>query len=321
MAQYYEFIFAAALATAVVMKSVLPSVYIGLFLANICAISNLAEKWQKFTPFIMKITGLSAASAVSTILSISDRTAGMAALAMARKQVGLRDEEIIAANLVAKAPSVIQFFVFSFIPIMVSMYPQVIVVHFLTVYFLAFMMISLVGVLQARLLLPKRLLPRERTRHSAAFHVSWHVALKQAVSQTWRPFITMSYWMAGMSFVAMLLIKAGVLNGLVDYLPFAASGFDTNVIPVVGAGLVSMLGGVAAVGVAFNEGTIPANAIVPLLLSVSLLHNCYDMVASSMPRTVAIFGKRLGLKVGLWSFGVTQVVMVTMTVLVIKGWL
>ena len=37
------------------------------------------------------------------------------AVAVAREQVGLTDREVVAANLVAKAPSVLQFFVFSFI--------------------------------------------------------------------------------------------------------------------------------------------------------------------------------------------------------------
>jgi hypothetical protein len=79
------------------MKSVLPSVYIGLFLANICAISSLAKKGQKFTPVIMKITGLSAASTVAVILAVGDRTASrMAALAMA--QALLKAEAVATLN-------------------------------------------------------------------------------------------------------------------------------------------------------------------------------------------------------------------------------
>lgn len=142
MQQMSNILVETVFATTDLMRTVLPSVYLGLFLANLSTCDNFTEKGRFWVPIVMKVTGLSAASAISIILSIGDRTAGMAAL-----------------------------------------------------------------------------------------------------------------------------------------------------------------------GGAFREGDIPPAMVVPLLLSTSLLHNFYDLFASSIPRTAAIFGRRLGVKVALWSFGITQAVM------------
>lgn len=310
------------LATVELMKSVLPSVYLGLFLANLSTSGRLAEKGRFWVPLIVKITGLSAVSAISVILALGDRTAGMAALAAARKQAGLTDGEIIAANLVAKLPSVLQFFVFSFIPIMTSLYPGDVASRFLAFYFLSFTVISLSGIVGTRVFAGQQ---QQETFAAAApaagLAVSWTRAVRTAARRAWRSFMAVALWMAGLSFAAMLFIKTGVLNGLSGYLPLAAYGVSANVLPVIGAGLISMLGGMAALGGALREGSIPSAAVVPLLLTISLLHNCYDLFASSLPRTVAIFGRTLGIKVAFWSFGVTQVVMVAAVLIAMQGWI
>lgn len=309
-------------ATVDLMRTVLPSVYLGLFLANLSTNGNFVEKGRFWVPIVMKITGLSAASAISIILSIGDRTAGMAALAEARKHAGLKDGEIITANLIAKVPSVLQFFIFSFIPIMTSLYPKEIAARFLIIYFSSFLVISSVGVLGTRIVAQKeQQVSLGVAASEAGVFVPWTRFAKDAAWRAWRSFTAVSLWMAGLSFVAMVFIKTGVLNGLSGYLPLAAYGVNANVLPAVGAGLISMLGGMAALGGAFREGAIPPAMVVPLLLSTSLLHNFYDLFASSIPRTAAIFGRRLGVKVALWSFGVTQAVMLAAILLTMQGWL
>ncbi len=313
-------IVAAGLAAFSVMKGVLLSLYIGLFLGNICGFTGVSDRWRNLVPFITRITGLSPVSSTSVILSFGDRTAGMAALAAARKRCALSDREIIAANLVAKAPSVVQSFVFSFIPVMLPLYPKNIVIHFLIIYFLAFSAITGIGIVFARLLPGRDDLSLMPEGLESVRIISWFPAIRQAVNDTWQPFINMTCWMTGMSFAVMLLIKTGLLTRLAADLP-SINGLDANSAAIVGAGIVSMLGGVAAAGTAFNEGTISPGIIVPLLLSVSLVHNCYDLFVSSLPRTIGIFGKSLGLKIALWSFIITQAVMAVATVFAIKDWL
>ncbi len=316
-------LFAAAFwATFDIMKNVIPSLFIGLFLANISTCSGVAARGQRFIPLIARITGLPTACALSVVLAIGDRTAGMAAVAQARTLAGISDKEVIAANLVAKAPSVLQFFLFSFIPIMAAMYPKEIAVRFLSVYFLASVVISLLGVGWARLIRPSS--PQSCQPAAAATGSAfggWKTAAA-ALKETWRPLLAMSGWMAGMSFVVMLFIKTGVLNRLTEQLPLLARlGLDGSILSLAGVGLVSMLGGVAAVGAALRDGALPAHSVVPLLLTISLLHNIYDLFVGSLPRNVAVYGHRLGVKTALAGFAVTQAVMVVMVGLTIKGWL
>ncbi len=309
---------AAAWATADILKSVLPSLYIGLFLSGLFANRGGVIGSRLLLPAVARLTGLPPACALSVVLAAGDRTAGMAAVALARERTGLTDGEVIAANLVAKAPSVLQFFVFSFIPIMAAMYPLTIAVRFLAVYFAAFALISLLGVAYARLLSGGRTggcaVPAEKPA------MGWPAAVRAAVVGCWRPFLNMAVWMAAMSFAAMYFIKTGYLQRLTDYLPLLGRlGLDAGLLPIAGTGLVSMIGGVAAVGAALRDGVVPAAVVVPLLLTVSLLHNFYDLFASSFPRAVGVFGKKLGTKVAAAGFIVTQAVMLMMIVLTING--
>lgn len=309
---------AAAWATVDVMISVLPSVYIGLFLAAFIGRRGIGGG-RRLLPVITAVSGLPPACALSVLLAMGDRTAGMAAVAMAREQAGLTDREVVAANLVAKAPSVLQFFVFSFIPIMTAIYPLSIAIRFLAIYFVAFASISLLGVVYAR---SGRRVVRTcpAAGRAASDGVSWRAAAGAALVETSRPFLSMALWMAGMSFIAMLFIKAGWLQRLTDYLPaLSGLGLDAGVLSLAGAGLVSMIGGVAAVGAALRDGAVPSVMVVPLLLTISLLHNFYDLFASSLPRAVGVFGHRLGVRVALTGFVVTQAVMLTALILAAKN--
>ncbi len=309
---------AAFLATVDILKSVLPSVYIGLFLAGLFAHRGGFAGGQRFLPAVARLTGLPPACALSVVLAAGDRTAGMAAVALAREQAALTDGEVVAANLVAKAPSVLQFFVFYYIPILAALFPFALAVHFLAVYFAAFLLISLLGAGYARLISGGG--PGGCKVPAAEPAMGWATAARAALAGSWRPFFDMAAWMAAMSFVAMYFIKTGYLQRLADYLPLLARlGVDAGLVSLAGTGLVSMIGGVAAVGAALRDGAVPAAAVVPLLLAVSMLHNLYDLFASSFPRAVGVFGRRLGVRVALTGFLVTQAVMALMLILTIKG--
>lgn len=308
----------AAWATADIMKSVLPSLYVGLFFAGLFANRGGVIGGRRLLPAVARLTGLPPACALSVVLAAGDRTAGMAAVALAKERVGLSDGEVIAANLVAKAPSAVQFFVFSFIPIMAALYPPGVAVRFLAVYFATFVIISLTGIVYARLLSGGR--TGSCPAPAGKPVMGWPEAVRAAAAGSWRPFASMAAWMAAMSYVAMFFIKTGYLQRLTDYLPLLARlGIDAGLLSLAGTGLVSMIGGVAAVGAALRDGAVPAAAVVPLLLTVSMLHNFYDLFASSLPRAVGVFGRRLGIRVAAAGFVVTQAVMLLMLVLTIKG--
>ncbi len=301
--------FAAAIVAAyTIMEKALPSVFIGLFLANVTAMGNLAAKADRLLPLFARLTGLPPAAAPVVLLSLADRMAGMAALEAIRQQTGLSDRQVIALNLTAKAPAVAQFFVFSFIPLLVSLFPRAAAVGFLAGYFAAFAVISALGVMLLQIWSDGRL-TAGREAVAGIKPVAWRNSVSGALAQTLRPFVRIALWMFASSAAVMLLIRSGAVDMLAAALPVTHSSVEPAAIPLLAAGLVSMVGGVAAVGVAWQEGVIPAAGIVPLLFLMSILHNVYDLFASSLPRTMAVYGRTLGLKVGLTGFVVTQAVM------------
>jgi hypothetical protein len=309
---------AAARTTADILVRVLPSLYVGLFVAGLFASRGGVIGGRRLLPVVAQMSGLPPACALSVVLAAGDRTAGMAAVALAREQAALTDGEVIAANLVAKVPSVLQFFVFSFIPVMAALYPLAVAARFLFVYFAAFTIISLLGMAYARLLGRGRAGSCPPVAAKPA--MGWAAAARAAAAASWRPFLNMAAWMAAMTFVAMAFIKTGYLQRLADSVPLLARfGLDAGLLSLVSTGLVSMIGGVAAVGAALRDGAVTPALVVPLLLGVSVLHNVYDLFASSLPRSVGIFGRRLGVKVALAGFAVTQAVMLAALLLTSKG--
>ncbi len=308
----------AVVAAYNVLEKALPSVFIGLFLANLMSAGRFSGKANSLLPVIERLTGLPRTVALVMLLSLADRMAGMAALEAARKQDGLSDRQVIAINLAVKAPAVAQFFVFSFIPLVFALFPRVAAIGFLAGYFTAFMVISVIGLVLLRLWSDSRL-HGSQVGEVCDSSGTWRQAVTAAFRQTLRPFIRITLWMFSMSALVMLLLKSGALNVLGHAVTVSGSLLGANVIPIIGAGLISMVGGVAAVGAAWQEGIIEAASIVPLLFLMSIAHNIYDLFTSSLPRTVAVYGRDLGLTVGIIGFIVTEAIMIIFLCLALQG--
>ncbi|SMC35642.1 hypothetical protein [Sporomusa malonica] len=307
----------AITAAYTVLEKALPSIFIGLFLANLMSNGGGSTRANQLLPLVERLTGLPRTAVLVMLLSLADRTAGMVALEAARKQFDLADRQVIAINLAAKAPAVTQFFIFSFIPLMVALFPRSAAIRFLAGYFAAFIMISIIGVVLLKLWSDRRLdngAAKDSGDTGDSLGTCLH-AVEHAFRQTLQPFIRIAVWMFSMSAIVMLLVKSGALLVFADVLSLSGGLIGVNVIPLIGAGLISMIGGVAAVGAAWQEGILDPENIVPLLFLISIAHNIYDLFASSLPRTIAVFGRNLGVKVGIAGFFVTEGVMLLFFIL------
>lgn len=70
--------------------------------------------------------------------------------------------------------------------------------------------------------------------------------------------------------------------------------------------MIRLLGGLAAAAAATNAGLLQASQLIPVLLTMALLHNTYDLFVGSLPRHFAVFGKSAGWKIALAGFAITQ---------------
>jgi hypothetical protein len=290
-----------ATSTLSVMIYALPPVFIGFFLANVLAASAfLSRGGVKFIPALSRATRLPPTCVAAVLLSIGDRTAGLAALAIVKEKEGLTDAQIIASALVAKAPSAIQAFTFSFAPMMMAMFPLIVTVRFMSLYYAVFVLVTIIGLVYARTL-AKASEEHAYENTQETERPGWKVIVTQAFRNTLRPFFIITMWLLGMSFLASLIARSGVMDGLATYLPI-----PPRQIPIAAAGLVSIFGGVGAAGVAFKDGFLTVPQIVPLLFATALLHNTYDLFASVLPLTMSVFRRALGVKVALGLFAATQ---------------
>jgi len=278
-----------------------------------------SESISKKISLVTKITGLSPIIIPSILLAIGDRMASMAALEAARNRFNLNDRQVIVSNLVAKLPSVLQFFLFSFIPVTLTIFPRHVAVRFLVNYFLVFTVVSTVGVILSKLYLSGKADCEIIDDRKPMPNIAWQEAVRKALLTAVRPFLRISIMMVTMTMLVTVAIGSGAFQNLVIWVPFTGQQIGAEVIPYIGAGVTSMLGGVAAVGAGFKTGAISEDYIVQILFIISIVHNVYDLCLASIPRCLAVYGHGLGLKVSMVSFVVTQVTMLTFLFLLRHG--
>lgn len=295
-------------ATVKIVKDVSLPIYIGVFLSNLSRRGMFEGVAQNSIGRIAVFLRLPRECALSIMLALGDRMAGMGMLMVAKHKNLVSDRELLATNLIAKLPAVLQFFVFSFIPIIMSIFPQGIAAKFLSMYFLAFTLISCSGLVYLRLLNSGQCTATEQLLNTSTVDKSWRNLGLAAGESLW-PCLRTLLILAAMTFLALLFSRSGYLEALGSILPI-----DSRLLPSMLVGMLSMLAGIMAVGAEFQAGAISASQLLPLLFTISILHNIYDLFAASLPRTVAVFGSSLGVKVALSSFVVTQLVMVVMLI-------
>lgn len=286
-----------ALSTLKVMRYVLPSIFLGLFISNLLSVrSFFALRGVRFISSISRLTGLHPTSVGAILLSIGDRTAGFASLSMAREREGIPDAQVIAACLTLKAPAGLQAFFLTFLPIMGALFPSSIAFKFLALYYGIFIFVSAIGLWLARRQSNKARSPRPEIQPTEdvlkVTIPSVKDSLTMAFKRTIKAFVRIAAWLLGMSFLAGLIARTGILNGLAGFLPI-----PPDHVVYAAAGLVSITGGIGATGMAFKDGLLAQAELMPLLFSTALLHNTYDYFASLLPLSVSIFGHRLGVKV------------------------
>lgn len=297
-------------ATLKIVKDVSLPIYIGILLSNLSRRGMFEGVAQNSLGKLAELLGLPKECAMSIMLSLGDRMAGMGMLMVAKNKNLVNDQEIIAANLIAKLPSVLQFFIVSFIPIIMSLFPRRVGVTFLVLYFLSFAIISLCGFIYLRLIDRTKIAESEQLAAGKKVERSWRVfgiAAKESLAPCARSLLILGT----MTFAALLVSRLGALEALGSYLPV-----DSKLLPIAMVGMLSALAGIMAVGAELQAGTIDVQTVLPLLFAISILHNIYDIFTNSIPRTFAVFGSSLGIKVAMSSFAVTQTVMLLMMWLV-----
>lgn len=297
-------------ATLKIVRDVSLPIYIGVLLSNLSRRGMFEGVAQNSLGRLAALLQLPIECALSIMLSLGDRMAGMGMLMVAKNKHLVNDQEIIAANLIAKLPSVLQFFIVSFIPIIMSLFPRRIGITFLILYFLSFAIISLCGFIYLRLIVRTKIVADEQTLGVKQVEKSWRV-LGLAAKESLLPCTRSLLILGSMTFAALLVSRLGALEALGAYLPV-----DSKLLPIAMVGMLSALAGIMAVGAELQAGTIDTQTVLPLLFAISILHNIYDIFTNSIPRTFAVFGSSLGIKVALSSFVITQTVMLIMMWLV-----
>lgn len=293
-------------ATAKILKDVSLPIYIGILLSNLSRRGMFEGVAQNSLGKLAEFLKLPRECAMSIMLSLGDRMAGMGMLMVAKHKQLISDREIVATNLIAKLPSVLQFFIVSFIPIIMSLFPSAIAIKFLGLYLLSFALISCCGFVYLRSVSSAQHSSVAALDNSKKVDKSWR-SLGQAIQESLRPCLRTLSVLAVMTFLALWFSRSGVLETLGSILPI-----DSRLLPIMMVGMLSMLAGIMAVGAELQAGVIDSSQILPLLFTISILHNIYDLFAASLPRTFAVFGSSLGAKVALISFAVTQAVMLIM---------
>lgn len=297
-------------ATFKIITDVSLPIYIGILLSNLSRRGMFEGLAQNSLGRVAAFLQMPRECAMAIMLSLGDRMAGMGMLMVAKHKNLINDQQIVAVNLISKLPSVIQFFVVSFVPIIINLFPRDIAVEFLVLYLLAFTIISWCGFIYLRFINKIQIAYPEISPLPKKIERSWQVVWLSA-KESLPPCLRSLSILGTMTFAALFFSRYGALDILGKFLPV-----DANLLPIAMVGMLSMLAGIMAVGAELQAGTIDIQIVLPLLFAISILHNIYDLFTNSIPRTFAVFGSSLGIKVALSSFVVTQTVMLIMMLIV-----
>ena len=275
----------------------LPSMFIGLYLANVLGKSGHFERVGAIMAPLADGAKLSKGCASVLTLCVLNKEAGFSMLSELNRKNGLPDKEVVVVSMLASFPLCIRSIVFFVAPVSVSILGLNVGIIFILVYFFLQLLKTMVGISAGRLMLNtgENILKVDETAKDNKFS-GWANLLRSSVTDTIAPFRRILKIVIPSVFAAILFINSGFLG----WLSHMASplthllGLPSSSCLVIVSGLPSMMVGIATAGpLVINGSMTPLEAIRTLVIT-SLIHSLYTVLRMSFPVNISLFGPKLG---------------------------
>ncbi|MFZ5639223.1 MAG: hypothetical protein ACOY4Q_00825 [Bacillota bacterium] len=283
-------------------KNVLPSMFVGCFLGNLFHNTVLLQRLGRGMRPLARLGHLPAGCATSLTLCLVDRIAAYTMLAGLKNNGVVGAREVVISYLVSALPTGLYFTIFFFSPAVIASLGYRTGAMYLAIYLGISLIISAIGLLLGRLLLPWPGWGQEGHDQSRkAVHISWRDKLIAAAQRTIPAFCRLAMVFMPVTYLVSILLHTEVVNQILRQVGPVLSylGLPGPVLFVITTGVMSMIAAIGILGPILQAGLVtPAEAVTALLVT-SVLHYLYEFWSGGLPTNISIFGPQLGGKVSL----------------------
>jgi len=283
-------------------KNVLPSMLLGCFLGNLFHNTVLLQRLGRGMLPLARLGHLPPGCATSLTLCLVNRIAAYTMLAELKNTGVVGSREVVVSFLVSALPTGLYFTIFFFSPAVIASLGCRTGAIYLAIYLGINLMVSAVGLLLGRLLLPRPGRGQEGSEQMrVAVHTSWRDKLVAATRRTIPAFCRLAVVFMPVTFLVSILLYTELVGQILRQVDPVLSylGLPGPVLFVITTGVMSMIAAIGTLGPVLQAGLVtPAEAVTALLVT-SVLHYLYEFWSGGLPTNVSIFGPKLGGKVSL----------------------
>ncbi|SFR01315.1 nucleoside recognition domain-containing protein [Desulfoscipio geothermicus] len=282
--------------------NVLPSMLLGCFLGNLFHNTAFLHRLGQGMRPLARLGNLPAGCATSLTLCMVNRIAAYTMLAELKNTGLIRAWDVVVAFLVSALPTSLYFIAFFIGPVVISSLGWHTGVTYLSIYLGINIIVSGVGMLMGKFLLP---LPEQGKEEAGPSRETvrepWREKFIMAVRRTLPAFRRLALVFIPVTLVVSILLHTPLMDQIMHKVDPALNylGLPGVTIIVITTGVMSMVAGIGTLGPILQAGLVtPCEAITTLLIT-SVLHYLYEFWSGGLPTNISIFGPRLGSKVSL----------------------
>jgi hypothetical protein len=284
------------------LAHMLPSMFIGLFLANMLLRSGYLFYAGMLTRPLSYGANLPESCSAVLTLCLLDKEAAFSMLSELNHRGNLTGKEVVILSILANLPTGIRSILLFVIPISFSMLGVHVGMLFTAAYLGVQLLKAAIGIGAGRLMLIASETETEsfEIKRNRSF-AGWADLLGKSMADTLPPLKRILKIAIPTLLIAVILMNTGVLTWLSKLAaPLTRLvGLPASSCLVIISGLPSMMVGISTAGPLVTTGTITPLGAIRTLITAAWFHSIYNIIRMSFPINVSLFGPKLGGMVAL----------------------
>ena len=286
------------------LSRLVPMFMAGLFLAGIMRLSPLAGRISILMRPLARLAGLPKSCSLVFVLTVMNRAAGLAALSDLYEKGRLTQNQVIATCLCAYFPAALHHIIFWAAPVSLPMLGMRTSAVFLGSLLAIGSIRTLTGVTVARFIHRRQEAGQLAPPADPVMErLTWPQIIRRSLKEALRQLLRILKVFAPTLFVALLLIKSGLMNVLAMAAnPLSnAVGLPPTALVLIVAAAPSTIAGISTAGALVAAGDLTQGQAVLSLIVAHFFNRLYMMARTWFPLNLAIFGAKLGGRIGVAS--------------------
>jgi hypothetical protein len=282
------------------MSQMLPSMFIGIFLANILSRSGKLNNIGFLMSPLSNGANLPQQCSSALTLCFLNKEASFAMLSQLYHKNSLSKKEVIVVSMLAHLPLSIRSIIFFVAPISVSLLGLSIGLKFALFYLCLDLFKTSLGIITGRVLLEQiKSSPKIIEIKDNPFFSGWIDLLIKSFKESIFTIVRILSKVIPTLLITLYLLNSGALTSLSEIAEPLTLLFNlpSSSCIVIISGLPSMIMGIASAEPLISGQVITTMEALQSLIITSILHSLYNIIRLSLPVNISLFGPILGAQI------------------------